>query len=354
MPRTSCIVEAVRLDTAIDLRGTHGSESFSSWRVKARSRTYSQVRYGCATVNRLRYRMDCGFERGREKIVSHSSRTNDASCRRRIQAATGRHLARVTALYLLTQTVDMWPSYVINLTENTTRMDNSARQLTARSIPFERIDAVNGWVLPESEIGLVYDAEVNRRRAKHPLLRPEIGCYLSHLTAWRRVAEGESAGGFIFEDDFLATEDFAEVLSRLCEDERDWDMVKLFSLDQAPRTVTRRLLSPRHEIVVPFRVPACTMGYGLTREAASHLAKRAIPFFRPVDEDQKFFWETGLRVALVLPSPVGVGDQQTMAGTIGEARRSSAKRGGAQAWCSLIYQFRYLALLHWHRMQRKT
>ena len=248
----------------------------------------------------------------------------------------------------------MWPSYVINLAENTMRMDNSARQLTARSIPFERIDAVNGWALSESEIGLAYDAAVNRRRAKHPLLRPEIGCYLSHVTAWRRIVEGKSAGGFIFEDDFLATEDLAEVLSRLCEDERDWDMVKLFSLDQAPRTVTRRRLGPRHEVVVPFRVPACTMGYGLTREAARHLVKRAIPFFRPVDEDQKFFWETGLRVALVLPSPVQVGDQQAMTGTIGGERRSSAKHGGAQAWRGLIYQLRYLALLHWHRMQGKA
>ena len=248
----------------------------------------------------------------------------------------------------------MWLSYVINLAENTMRMGNSARHLTARGIPFERIDAVNGWTLSESEIDLVYNAAVNRRRAKHPLLRPEIGCYLSHLTAWRRIAEGESAGGFVFEDDFLPTEDLAEVLSRLCEDERDWDLVKLFSLDQAPRTVTRRLLSPRHEIVVPFRVPTCMMGYGLTREAARHLVKRAIPFFRPVDEDQKFFWETGLRVALVLPSPVRVGDQQTMAGTIGEERRSSAKHGGAQAWHGLIYQLRYLVLLHWHRMQGKT
>ena len=49
------------------------------------------------------------------------------------------------------------------------RMGNSARQLTAQRIPFQRIEAVNGWAIPESEIGLVYDAAVNRRLAKRPL-----------------------------------------------------------------------------------------------------------------------------------------------------------------------------------------
>lgn len=248
----------------------------------------------------------------------------------------------------------MWPSYVINLAENTVRMDNSTRQLTAQRIPFERINAVNGWTLSESEISLVYDAVANRRLAKYPLVRSEIGCYLSHVTAWRRIAENESTGGFIFEDDFLAAEDLADVLRRLCEDNRNWDMVKLFSFDQTPRTVARRRLDPKHEIVVPFRIPSCTIGYGLTREAACHLSKRAIPFFRPVDEDHKFFWENELKVALVLPSPVQVGDQQAMTGTIGEERRSLKKHDGARALHGLIYQLRYRALLNWHRMQGKT
>ena len=62
----------------------------------------------------------------------------------------------------------MWPSYVINLAENTMRMDNCVRQFIAQRIPFERIDTVNGWALSESKIGFVYDAEVNRRQAKQP------------------------------------------------------------------------------------------------------------------------------------------------------------------------------------------
>ena len=247
----------------------------------------------------------------------------------------------------------MWPAYVINLARNTVRLANSAAQLGNQGIPFERIDAVDGWELPESEIARAYDVEENRRRARHPLVRPEIGCYLSHINAWRRIAEGSAEGGFVFEDDFRAADDLGKILALLSKDHRDWDMVKLFTLDPDPKCVDRRTLGSVHEIVVPYRIPSCTIGYGLTREVARRLAHLAIPFFRAVDEDHKFFWELGLRVALVLPGPVTVGDQQTVTGTIGTERRTAGRGKGvprlAQARRSFLCQLRYAALLHYHR-----
>ena len=92
----------------------------------------------------------------------------------------------------------MWPSYVINLARNTGRMENSARQLAAHGIEFERIDAVDGWSLSDPEIDSVYDKAANRRRARYDLIRPEIGCYLSHIEAWLRIAGG--GGGRTPED----------------------------------------------------------------------------------------------------------------------------------------------------------
>lgn len=247
----------------------------------------------------------------------------------------------------------MWPAYVINLVQNTGRFANSTAQLGKQGIPFERIDAVNGWTLPESEIARVYDTEANRRRARHPLVRPEIGCYLSHIDAWRRIAEGPAEGGFVFEDDFRAADDLGEILALLSKDRRDWDMVKLFTLDSNPKCVDRRTLGSVYEVVVPYRIPSCAIGYGLTQEAARRLAHLAIPFFRAVDEDHKFFWESDLRVALVLPGPVTVGDQQTVTGTIGTERRT-ARRGKGVSWLTqarrnFLYQIRYATLLHYHR-----
>lgn len=252
----------------------------------------------------------------------------------------------------------MWPSYVINLADNAIRLASCSTQLSAQGIAFERLEATNGWTLPEREVALVYDEAANRRRGRLPLVRPEIGCYLSHIEAWRRIATGTSDGGFVFEDDIHAAEDLRQVMELLSEEPRDWDMVKLFSLDSGPKCVARRALGPAHDIVVPYRVPTCLMGYGLSREAARILADRAIPFFRPVDEDQKFFWETGLRVALVLPAPITVGDQRAETGTVGTERREAGKTRGAdrfrQSWRGLLYMFRYTALLHYHRARKGT
>ncbi len=245
---------------------------------------------------------------------------------------------------------DVWPIHVINLADNTARMDNVRRQLDAQGLAFERVDAVNGWKLTPDEIANVYDAQANKIHARHDLVPAEIGCYLSHINAWRAIAESSADGGFIFEDDFKADASLAKVMQALSTDGgTDWDMVKLFTFDPDARKVEDRMLTEGIRLVVPFRVPTCLIGYGLTKKAARHLVDRAVPFFRPVDEDQKYFWETGLRVALTLPAPIKVGDQQAVTGTIGNARRDAAKGGIARLWRGLRTQIRYQIALRWHR-----
>ncbi len=246
---------------------------------------------------------------------------------------------------------DVWPIQVINLADNTARLDNVRRQFEAQGLRFARLDGVNGWALSEVEIDEVYDEDRNQKHARHDLVPAEIGCYLSHIEAWRSIAEGEDAGGFIFEDDFEADATLGDVLRSLTQDAgADWDMVKLFTFDPAAPNVAERILAGGDlRLVVPYRVPTCLIGYGLTRDAARRLLDQAVPFFRPVDEDQKYFWETGLRVALILPTPIKVGDQQTSTGTIGEARRAASQGGLSRLWRGLRTQLAYQTKLRWHR-----
>lgn len=250
----------------------------------------------------------------------------------------------------------MWVSYLINLKANTDRLANCARQFDAAGIPWTRVDGVNGWAMTDEEVARVYSATRNAKDGKHPLVKPEIGCYLSHIEAWRQIAEGTEPGGFIFEDDFQADASLRPAIERLSVADADWDMVKLFSFDPEPKMLSRRPLGDGLVIGEPYRVPTCLIGYGVTRKAARRLVDTSIPFFRPVDEDMKYFWEKELRMALVLPPPIIVGDQAAQTGTIGDARRAKAaerrQSTGSAPLHKLIYQLKYAVQLHYHRLWR--
>lgn len=244
---------------------------------------------------------------------------------------------------------DIWPSYVINLADNTTRMETVRAQLDAQGIPFERVEAVWGADLPPEEVARVYDAGANKRRAKQDLVPGELGCYLSHIAAWRRIAEGTAPGGIILEDDFAASSDLAEVLHALCvTPSPEWDIAKLFCIDDAPQMISAAPLAGRYQLCKPYRVPSTTLGYAITRASAAALLARSVPFFRPIDEDHKFFWEHGQRIALVHPNVLTVGTQDAATGTIGSERRGRSK--GA-AWRKLRYQLGYQLRLRLHRLK---
>lgn len=252
----------------------------------------------------------------------------------------------------------IWPVYVINMAANMTRMARVTADLGRQGIPFTRFEAVDGRALSSETLARVYDPALNARRARHPLIGPEIGCYLSHVALWQRIAAGDAPGGVILEDDFSAGDDLAAVLAALADDTGAWDIAKLFAARPDRATVARRPLVAGREIVVPYKVPNTTLGYAIRQETAARLAARAFPVSRPIDEDHKHFWELDLRVAMVVPPPLAFGDQSAETGTISGARRRARNLGRvaavSQAWRSARYRLRYTANLHWQRLVRRA
>ncbi|MBF9060322.1 glycosyl transferase family 25 [Rhodobacterales bacterium HKCCSP123] len=251
-----------------------------------------------------------------------------------------------------------WPVFVINMDENTDRMSRVTAELSGLDIPFTRFSAVNGRAIPEDELARIYDARANARRARHPMIAAEIGCYLSHIALWRRIAAGDHQGGIVLEDDFTASDALPAVLDALAGDEGDWEIAKLFTLNKDQRLLERRPLVGGSEIVVPYKVPTTTLGYAIRKGAATRLAGAALPVSRPIDEDHKHFWELGLRVASVMPPPLQFSESSFEDGSIQSARRRTSRlRGGAklaQAWRTFRYRLRYVAGLHWHRLVKRA
>lgn len=137
----------------------------------------------------------------------------------------------------------IWPVHVINMASNTTRMARAAAELDSLNIPFTRFEAVNGRALSPDDLARVHDPAASRRRARRPLIGPEIGCYLSHVALWEEIAAGDAPGGIILEDDFAAADDLAAVLEAIARDEGDWEIAKLFSARVGQKLLDRRPLS---------------------------------------------------------------------------------------------------------------
>lgn len=115
------------------------------------------------------------------------------------------------------------PAYLINLDRSPDRLGEISEQLSALGIAFERVPAVDGRNLSDDDIGAVRVDTPGWL----PLSAGEVGCFLSHRTCWRRIAEGEAAYGCVFEDDVLLSAHLPGFLSNADWIPSDADLVKI-------------------------------------------------------------------------------------------------------------------------------
>lgn len=93
--------------------------------------------------------------------------------------------------------------YLINLARSPERLLRMKEQFAKASIPFERVDAVDGKNLSNDEIAAI----VCCPSWTQPLTRTEIGCFLSHRKCLELLAAGEDRFAAIFEDDITLSKD---------------------------------------------------------------------------------------------------------------------------------------------------
>ena len=233
------------------------------------------------------------------------------------------------------------PVYVINLARSTDRWEHVRRQLDCIGWPYTRFEAVDGDRLaPE---------QVNRHRRPFPrsatgLSPREVGCYMSHLALWERIADGDDAGAFVFEDDFAACEGLPDVMEAVSGLRfRHPTIVKLTGqIDQWATYFDGGPLTGPFRLAVPYYVPYNAAGYYITKDAARRLAERQQEFHRAVDIDLQFRWETGVDVLSVLPIPA---DNRTStvsrASTIQQKRRRPATWRVVQRYFSTVVRRSY-------------
>lgn len=130
-------------------------------------------------------------------------------------------------------------SWVINLARNPDRLNSFLRAYRASdlsSIPVERVDAIEGrqvdWsrFLTSEALERLVTMQRTGHRVSHPDLTPgAVGCYLSHVQAWRSIARARAGYGFVFEDDThdIPHDTLARFKQALAHVPLDWDVLLL-------------------------------------------------------------------------------------------------------------------------------
>jgi glycosyl transferase family 25 len=206
-------------------------------------------------------------------------------------------------------------AFILHLERASARAAN-VRSLSA-SLPIESevLAAVDGARLSAEDVKQAYVRRRFRPTYPFPLTRTEVGVFLSHRAAWRRIVDDDLDFAFIFEDDArIEPSLFAELFEFVTLERAAWDYVLL------PATPIRNgtPVASRGGLTLlrPDAPPLRAIAQIVSRDAAKRLLDRTLPFDRPIDTLMQMPWVTGQPVLVASPSPVRDVSRETGGSTV--------------------------------------
>jgi len=135
-------------------------------------------------------------------------------------------------------TEDDFDVYVINLVSNTERLESFKYQYEKSDLAWKKYivyPAVVGkeldiikYVTPDAFTQVMETDATKRRKHHYDITKGAVGCYLSHLDIYRKIAASNKKYGLIFEDDvMIATDFYKRMLYGLNTVPGDWDIYLL-------------------------------------------------------------------------------------------------------------------------------
>ena len=200
--------------------------------------------------------------------------------------------------------MSMPPVFVINLDKSTERMAKISERLNQLGISYERIPGVYGADLSQQELEVNYDPKLNAKKYRRELPCGEIGCYMSHIKAWRMIVDRGLSCAIILEDDITIEEELKTIAKRLAGATDKFDIVKFFCSKKKPKIVSSNAIGPDHRLCRFKKVLSGNQGQLITYNGAVKLLSAYERFGRPVDVDIQHWWESGINVLGIFPSVV--------------------------------------------------
>ncbi|MDO9637863.1 MAG: glycosyltransferase family 25 protein [Pseudotabrizicola sp.] len=197
------------------------------------------------------------------------------------------------------------PIWMINLDRATERRARMEAQFETMGLTVTRIAAIDGKA-EAARIAPMADTARFTALMGRPPLAAELGCYLSHLEAWRQLIDSGAEVGLVLEDDVVFHDNFLPAVAAALTVRDQWDMLKLNRI--------RAKLPLRQGRVQDWQLnaylgPATGFGaYLITAELAARLLPRLLPIRLPIDYEATRFFEHDFRLIGLEPFPSHVDD----------------------------------------------
>lgn len=118
--------------------------------------------------------------------------------------------------------------------------------------------------------------------AGYPMVRGEVGCFLSHREAWKTVVAGEDNSALIIEDDAIIDPNNLATIDSIAHQEEIKEVITL--LFTVSNLRFRRWKTMDHvSVVLPSKTTYSTVAYIVTKKTARKLLAASESFFSPVD-----------------------------------------------------------------------
>ena len=169
--------------------------------------------------------------------------------------------------------------YLINLVRAPERRARMDFFLSAAKLNYTLIEAVDGKLLNQEILKSVVRADPG-----YEPIPAQVGCFLSHREAWKRIATGKSRYGLILEDDLIFAANFDELVGVLANEDYDADITRLEGWPG--RFWARKPIKSVELGYSLYRLDWSTHGAGcylISKACAARLLEESRYYTRPVD-----------------------------------------------------------------------
>ena len=238
-------------------------------------------------------------------------------------------------------------AFILHLERANARAASVQALRASMAIESEVLAAVDGARLSPQEVDQAYARRRFRPTYPFPLTRTEVGVFLSHRAAWRRILDDGLDFAFIFEDDAeIEPSQFAALVEFVTLERPAWDYVLMPA--QPIRNGVVVTSRGNFKLLRPDAPPLRAIAQIVSLTAAKRLLDRTLPFDRPIDTLMQMTWVTGQPALVASPSPVRDVSRETGGSTVQRKSMSLVERLRHEA-LRPIYRAQVLARYRRHQ-----